>query len=465
MKNIERIAEELFNKVRSRFDRVTLIDEEGKPTDNPEQARFMVFNYTTQDGIEHGDLTLSLAANKSLKVHFARGLIGDFDEVQSKEWEEFLRSLRQFARRNIINFDVRDISKNSLTKRDIKQVSSTQGSESTVTEGIQWHGTTRTSIQEFGPVRLIIKHSEAVNEEVPGSRSRKIDSMFIETDLGERFRMPFKRLSAGRAMAQHIAHGGQVHDDVGQHLVGMTEEMTSLAFFVRNTRNRVFEDEQTRAMIESAVERFQSLRAGFHALGKTRGYQNFAERFRPSGPIDHGYDIDELKERFVKKMFDDRLETALPYVYRAYQTKIQETNNPYIKEFESWTDDVTEGTWSLPDSPEKIDQLKRLMSKPITAGENGIEAISVFTELIGNDDLNDVFYSAGKISPNTDVRPAVIEWLKNNNYADLVNDLELTLTRKPVSADLPIEPVPEPPRSPDKLPKESILSIRRLAGI
>lgn len=465
MKNIERIADELFNKVRSRFDRVTLGDEEGKSTDDPEKARFIVFNYTTQDGVEHGDLTLSLVDNSALKVHFAQGLTKDFDEIQEQEWEGFLRSLRQFARRNMINFDVRDISKNSLTKRDIKQVSRTQGSDSTVTEGVQWHGTTRTSIQEFGPVRLIIKHSEAVNEEVPGARSRKIDSMFIETDLGERFRMPFKRLSAGRAMAQHIAHGGQVHDQAGQHIVGMTEEMANLAFFVRNTRNRVFEDAETQAMVESAVQRFQSLRSGLQSMSKTRGYQSFAEQFQPSEPIDEQYDIDELKERFVKKMFDDRLETALPYVYRAYQTKMQETNNPYVKEFESWTDDVTEGTWNLPDTAEKVDKLKKLMSKPITAGDNGMEASSVLDSILGNDELNDAFYDAAKLSPDTDVRPAVIEWLKNNGYNELAVDLESALTQKPATAELPVEPTPEPPGVPGKLPTESIASIRKLAGL
>lgn len=465
MKNIERIAEELFNKIRSRFDRVTLGDEDGKSTDDPEQAKFMVFNYTTQDGVEHGDLTLSLADGVSLKVHFAQGLTRDFDEEQEQEWEGFLRSLRQFARRNMINFDVRDISKNSLTKRDIKQVSRTRGSDTKVTEGIQWHGTTRTSIQEFGPVRLIIKHSEAVNEEVPGARSRKIDSMFIETDLGERFRMPFKRLSAGRAMAQHIAHGGQVHDMAGQHIVGMTEEMANLAFFVRNTRNRVFEDAETQAMVESAVQRFQELRSNLQSMGKTRGYQGFAEQFEPSAPIDEQYDIDELKERFVKKMFDDRLETALPYVYRAYQARANESNNPYVKEFESWTDDISEGTWSLPDSPEKVDQLKKLMSKPITAGDSGLEASSVLDGIIGDDQLNDTFLNASKLSPDTDVRPAVIEWLKKNGYEELAGDLESALTQKPATAELPVDNVPEPPGVPGKLPKESIESIRKLAGL
>ena len=41
MKNIERIAEELFDKIRSRFEHVVLGDEKTNETDDPEQARFI----------------------------------------------------------------------------------------------------------------------------------------------------------------------------------------------------------------------------------------------------------------------------------------------------------------------------------------------------------------------------------------------------------------------------------------
>ena len=40
MKNLELIAEELFNKIRGRFPSITIGDEEGKVTDQPKTARF-----------------------------------------------------------------------------------------------------------------------------------------------------------------------------------------------------------------------------------------------------------------------------------------------------------------------------------------------------------------------------------------------------------------------------------------
>jgi hypothetical protein len=45
MKNIERIAEELFDKIRSRFEHVVLGDEKTDETDDPELARFFKFYY------------------------------------------------------------------------------------------------------------------------------------------------------------------------------------------------------------------------------------------------------------------------------------------------------------------------------------------------------------------------------------------------------------------------------------
>ena len=242
MNNIENIADELFNKIRSRFDKVVITDEDGKNTDEPGKARFFSFEYHSSDGTRHGELTISIVDNRSLKATFSQGIGIAFTPEQETEWENFLRSMRMFAKRNMLSFDIRDINRSNLTKRDIATVAKNQSIATSknyeIKESIQWHGTTRTSIQDFGPTRLIVRHSEAVDESKPGARSRKIESMFIETAEGERFRMPYNKLSLGRAMAQHLSHGGRIYDEPGQHIQGMAEEMNNLAFFVRNTRHR-----------------------------------------------------------------------------------------------------------------------------------------------------------------------------------------------------------------------------------
>jgi len=457
MNNIEHIADELFNKIRSRFDPVTIGDENAKPTDDPEQARIFNFEYTSHDGTRHGELTLSIIDNKSLKITFNKGIGKDFDPTQENEWEQFLRSLRQFAKRNMIAFDVRDINRTNLKKRDLDQeakvASAYKTGESPVVESVQWHGTTRTSIQEFGPARLIIRHSERVNEEQPGARSRKIESMFVETDQGERFRMPYNKLSLGRAMAQHLAHGGRIYDEAGQHIQGMAEEMNNLAFFVRSTRHRQFEDTETTGMVESAIERYRHLKSGLGKMGRTRSYHEFAESFMPTGNIEEDYDIDQLKERFVKKMFDDRLTAALPYVYRAYQTR-QVGEQRFVEEFEDWTENVEQGVHESID----IDGLTKLMNEPIKAGQEGMDAQAAITPYVQDDELNDLIAQHAQIQGvDADVRRVIDDYLVDN-YPEY-NSLLATNTASVVPDQTQMNPgTPEQP-------KENIDDIRRLAGI
>jgi hypothetical protein len=454
MKNIEKIAEELFNKIRSRFSPLVTKtgskdDQPNEDTNVPSKARQFIFPYTSSDGTKHGELVISLIDETSLKLTFSQGIEEEFSPEQEREWEDFLRNMRYFARRSLLMFDIRDISRSNLTPRDLEQTVKQKMSQNQVREGIEWSGTTRTSVQNFGPTRLIVRHSEAVDQTRPGSRSRKVESIFVETDQGERFRMPFNKLSLGRAMAQHLAHGGRIYDQAGENIVGMAEEMSNLAFFVRTTRNRQFEDRETQSMVETAVERYRGLKTQLERLGRTRNYQDWAESFSPVSHDDLNYDIDELKERFVKRMIDDRLTAALPYVYRAYQNR-QMGEQRYIREFEAWANNpVSED--QMPDSQ----ALSKIFARPLKAGLDGIDARAVLADVIDNEELNDLIQQAAEIEgPDTDVRPVIDEWLIDNypEYTSL----------------MPIEPepvqVPKPEPS-DLTTQPRVEDLRRLAGL
>lgn len=450
MKNIERIAEELFDKIRSRFEHVVLGNEKTDETDDPEQARFFNFDYISEAGINYGNITLSLIDEDSLKVYFSKNLSDKLaeDESEQQQWYNFLKGLRFFAKRNLLTFDTRDISRSNLTLRDLKQVSKAtsaySANEVPVIES-RLHGSSRISIQEFGPVRLVVRHSEAVNEEIPGARSRKIDSMFIETDHGERFRMPFKKLSAGRAMAEHLSHGGFMHDDAGQHIVNMVAEMANLSFFVRNTKHRMFEDTETQQMVEAAIERYQTLRTNLKRMGGPRGYQQFAETFQPEAAMEENYDFESMKDRFVKKMFDDRLADALPYVHRAYQQRQTAKQDQYFKEFDNWAEDVTTG--QTIDEDVDVEGIAVLMQKPLEVGIDGIDAINSVKEYIPSDD--DLFGKITQLSRDygnkADARPVVDAWLVNNGYPSVYSE----------------EPSDEEPAQSNP----ELGSIKRLAGI
>src|SRR6056300_863036 len=75
-------------------------------------------------------------------------------------------------------------------------------------------------------------------------------------------------------------------------------------------------------------------------------------------------------------------------------------------------DDIKEGTWALPDSPKAKAELKKLMSKPIKLGKEGDDASDKLYALIGDDELFDDLYVAGKKNPNGDARDVVKKHMK-----------------------------------------------------
>ena len=97
MRELNKIAETLFEKIRSRFENVSIGDENAKSTQDPERARFFNFEYVSKDGTNFGNVTISLIDETSLKVYFSKNISDDLGEEHQEEWYGFLRGLRKFA--------------------------------------------------------------------------------------------------------------------------------------------------------------------------------------------------------------------------------------------------------------------------------------------------------------------------------------------------------------------------------
>ena len=460
MKNIDKIAEALFDKIRSRFEHISLGDAEAKDTTEPENARFFNFDYISPSKTNYGNITLSLVDENSLKVYFSKSLSDKIEPDDQPDWFNFLKTLRFFAKRNMLKFDTRDINRDNLQSRDVDQLAQTSdmhvATDKSVTES-KLSGNSRTSYQEIGPVRLVVKHSGVVNDEIRGARSRKIESIFIETAEGERFRMPFKKLSASRAIAEHLSQGGQMHDPIGQHVVQMVEEMSKLSSFVRSTKNRMFEDAETQSMCEAAAERYMQLNSAIKRMGSTRGYKLYAESYIPETLTEDDVDLAALKERFMKKMFDERIEPALSYVHRAHQRRQQANENKYIQEFDDWADEITDpadqetGDDGVSDS--SMYSLKELLAEPLAVGIDGADAIAALNDIIDDESL---FSDLMELSitdqegPDADARPLIQAWIENNQSPEQAQQQQ--------QAVVPAEPAAVPTT-------EDIRSIKRLAGL
>ena len=439
MREINKIAEGLFEKIRDRFEDVSLGDEKAKATTDPERARFFNFDYTANDK-NYGNITISLIDEMSLKVYFSKNISKDLDKEQRDTWYSFLRELREFAKRNMLSFEPRDITRSTLKHRDLKQVSkadNTYDKDDVVAES-RLYGTSKSSYEKFGPVRIIVRHDKPVADEVGGARSRHIKSVYVENAEGERFKMPFKSLTASRAMARHISAGGTPHDELGQHITEMAVEATKLKPFLNNVRRRTFEDAETQTMVESAFEYHGLLKNTLQRMSGKKGYTKCKEQFTATSTSyipEDDMDIDAIKERFVKRVYNDKMEEALPLVYKAYDMK---KNNKFTEQFESWANVVSEGAWALPETDDEIGQLIDILDKPLPVGVDAQNASNALYHVLGDDRLFDRLLELAEQDPEADAREVVISWLEDNLphvYQQMQNEIG--------DADTPAEPAEE----------------------
>jgi hypothetical protein len=426
-KEIESISTALFDKIRSRFANVTLGDEKAKAETDPSKARFFNFTYTDKDGAEFGKITISLIDETSLKVYFGQNISGQMDREQRQDWYLFLRNLRQFAKRNLLTFDTRDINKSNLNLQDVKQQARVddvaKADDVQVTES-KLYGTSRNSYADMGECRLLIKHDGLVSDSKHGDRSRKIKEIFIEKANGERLLCPTKNLHAARALAQNIAHGGNMYDERAEHIFELVKEMASMQHFVRSTKTRQFEDQETADMTRSAVHQYDQVKRTLRQMRGARGFRSYFENYAPSNAIEDDVDVDNLRERFVKKVYDERFTDALPYVYRAYKQQ-KESVTDVGAELEEWADDVTESTWSRPNNNDKVTALQELLKSPVMCGIDGIDAKSKIEPIIGDDSLNNAIERmAQDQGPDADATVAIKTWL-SHYMPELLSQLQI----------------------------------------
>ena len=435
---IEGVAKSLFEKIRARFEGVSVGDEKAKAATDPAKARFFNFDYVDAVGNNFGNVTISLIDEHSLKIYFGKNLSADLDEQQKDEWYDFLRDIRMFAKRNLLSFDTHDISRSNLNIKDLQQLSQVEkpATSNEVSES-RLYGTTKTSYDTIAPgVRLIIRHAGPIDDTIHGARSRKIHKIYIEDPEGQRFKSPFTHVGGSRALARHITHGGQVNDEFAEHIKGLVDELSKLKNFVRGSRNKTFEDGEANDIVAAAKERHAKIRHILHHITGDRGYKTYTNQWSPADTLQDDYDPDAVRSKFTVKKFDERMEDGLPYAHKAYRSMQQE--------FAESMDQIAEGTWSVPDNDIAVKHLQELMSDVLPAGIDGTDATGALYDILGDDDLYDRIYDASRGSPEMDVRPIVYDWLKSN-MPGVFQKVQASMENGGVGEEEPAPPQQEEP--------------------
>jgi hypothetical protein len=186
MEPIQIISQDLFDKIRSRFQNLELGDETGAVTLDPREARFFDFDFV-REGIDLGRISISVNDSGCLKVFYSQGITEGKDDVTKKIWFDFLKEMRYFAMRRLLRFDTRDVSKKNLDKNDFQFLAKKQSPKeeqmNTMFES-RWNGkvSSKTSRRTQGRTQIIVKHKNKINEMSPLDRSKpsNILAVFIK---------------------------------------------------------------------------------------------------------------------------------------------------------------------------------------------------------------------------------------------------------------------------------------------
>ena len=333
MRDVSKIAEQLFNEIRGRFPKVTLGDAEGNITSEPQQARFYDFEFESS-GQKLGNVSVSLDEQNGITVMFNQDFTENALVNEKEDWYNFLKNVRVFAKKRLLNFEVRDINRSNLTKRDYKQLATTRSGETTMAES-KMYGTHKTSFQKFGSAKLSIKHSGSLEE--GENRTKKIGALFIENADGEKFKYPFKHLSGARAMARHIGEGGHPFDDFGKHITSLSEELSNLRKFKTYMSRSSVMAENLSQHVDVVNERIISVRKEIANLQKPSYYQTAFEEFVPMEDVQVPESVQgDWIEELTVKQFNEELKDVFPYIYRL----VQETTAPAELAFEDIVNEV-----------------------------------------------------------------------------------------------------------------------------
>ena len=411
-------ALKLFDLLVSRDFDPEMLDSKGLPAD-PEDAEIFSIDFRAESGKDYGTVVIMLNDEGELQVYCTDNVGRMMEGTDKTDWFQFLEQLKNFATRNFLSFGIKNLNRLRY---------SMQG-QAAIKEGLfeSWTGNRNTSwMGEPNKARLMIRHHKNIGE--GDARHRYIESLFIETGEGERYKLPFKKLAGGRAMLEHVKAGGRPYDVRGQHIVTVVEEINVLSRFRRANAGQLFEGDAA-TLVEQTNAYYENLQGRLKSLSTTRGYNSYFESWSPTEITDEEVVIESLKNLFVKQTIDTRIESALPLLARIQQ---QGTDMKEANIFEAWVERLAEGTWQTPDTPEKQQQLVDLLSKDLPVGADATNATEQLYDLLGDDELFDQLEALAEQDANADARQVIYDRMQmlsdNPDVRSVIEQLQIDPT-------------------------------------
>jgi hypothetical protein len=392
------ISKDLYDLLVSKNFDPNVSDEQGRET-TPDEGSVFKFDYIASSGKNYGTAVILIGDDQDLMLFFGDNLGKSMDDPEDKdEWFQFLQQMSKFSTRH--NF-------HTFTPKNLNAIKHTMAGMAAIKEGLfeGYYGTRKVSYMgERTQARLVINHNRLLGEN--DKRYRYVESLFIETADGERYRLPFTKLVGGRAMLEHVRQGGKPYDIRATHIAETIQEMSVLARFNRASHNKMFEG-QTQQLVEAAREYYHNLQNNLKHISTARGYQTYFESWTPADVGAQEALVEDLKTMFIEQTLDTRIEAALPTL-----AKIQGNTMKEADQFESWANNLVEGTWALPETPEAKDTLYSLLNQELPVGPDAANAKEQLYDILGDDQLFDRLSDLADRNANADARPVIIARMK-----------------------------------------------------
>lgn len=458
---------QLYNLLVTKDFEPDMKDATGNDTTNPDEADMFTFDWKTPTK-NYGTVVVLLGENNDLQVFFGNNLGQNMESGDKIKWYSFLEQLKQFSVRN--RFE-------RFTPQNINRLKYTMQGMSAIKEGLfeGYYGNKKYSYSDQPKqVKLVIKHDRPLGES--DKRYRNIESLFIETADGERFKVPSRSLMHGKMLGRHIAEGGNPYDAFGQHIGQIINELATLAKFIRAAKHKSFNG-AAKDLCETAMLHYQDLKDKAKRIISQRGYHKEFECYDPASITPRETMVNDIREMFIEQSLDKRIEEALPILAKLaehFETPMKET-----EEFNEWATNVVEGTWATPDSPESKKELADFLSKPFPVGPDATNATEVLYNIFGDDQLFDQLQDLADQDPDADCRELVKARLEELDIDIAMPANDVAPPADPAAANTPPEDIPpvEPPveenldvdgvmmTKPSNMSSESVERVLRLAQL
>lgn len=294
--SLDVVSEKIFNILKGHGFSVQSFDPDGNLVIDPSKGtRFAVESPNVIVRLNKDKNEIYLATSEDLSEHDVRPMLKDLaqDYLLDFDYKIFDKKLKPKGEQI-------DIKKNSeLEMADVMEASLGRMT-----------GSSKTSYQPLENVKIVVRHKKAVNEEVRGSRSRNIHSIFVQRG-DERFKMAENNLAAARAMARHLYNGGEVYDQQGQTISEMAKDYRQLREFLRYINSSKLVNEDNQEYVTLAIENVQNIRDSFKRLAGAKSYAFAIEDIKQFEKAEVLEDDIDLESKFTETHFDDKVATVM----------------------------------------------------------------------------------------------------------------------------------------------------------